>query len=154
MSNDDAKELSEFGQSVFGTGTLPLWFYEVVRSETTDADAVLGQVASGHDPVVYWLRGDVLGILSCRGEGAANAEISGSITRLSDPVAVKVKVVREYDRVDREVLWWSRIVSLRFSVGDDITIDPTRGFGEKSRLAGEAFIDKLLAMIGGGPRDE
>lgn len=148
MSDKDLTELQhELGKRLFGTGALPLIYYDVLRSSLKGCDASYGEFGSGHDPRAYWLTGGILGFLTCKGENEEQSEIRGSLHRLTDAVVADITVVKEYDGMEREVRWWGRMVTLQFSVGESITIDATRGYGEAQRRAGEQFLDKVLAKI-------
>ena len=59
-------------------------------------------------------------------------------------------MVKEYDRMEHEVLRWGRVVTLSFSVGEPVAIYVLRGDGGAQRQAGEQFLDKVLAQIAGG----
>lgn len=55
---------------------------------------------------------------------------------------------KNFDDWDRAVRWWGRILTLRFSDAEPLTIDATKGDVNRRRL-GEQFIDKILAKIAG-----
>jgi hypothetical protein len=94
----------------------------------------------------FWLKGQILGELTCEGESDQRAEIAGRLCRLSDPVTVELGVGMNFDDFNRVIRWWDRVLTLRFPNAEPVTIDATKGDQSHRQLA-ERFISQVLATI-------
>jgi hypothetical protein len=143
------RQLQEFRQHLFGSGTdMPSLYLEVLDFSSDGAEVIFGQQIGGSDPRAFWLKGRTLGELSCVGKSNEDAQITGRLHRLSDPVVVEVAIRSDYDDFDREVRWWGRILTLQFAVSQPVTIDATKGDANQRQRV-EQFINRLLGKIAG-----
>ena len=150
MTDLDARELQDFRRELFGADSVvPTLYLAVVQSIADGADEAFGQAVAAGECHTFWLKETTLGVLSCSGAANESANITGGMYRLTDPVAVQLGVGKDYDEVSRAVRWWGRVATLRFSSGEPVVIDATRG-SESQRRSAEQFIDAVLMQIAGG----
>jgi hypothetical protein len=151
MTRIDSHALQELRRQLFGPNSvMPELYLDVLYSCVEGAEATFGQQIppGARRTQAFWLKGHVLGQLTCEGESNQRAEIAGRLYRLSDRVTAELGVGMNFGDYDRVVRWWGRILTLRVSDAESVVIDATQG-DEGWRRQGEQFIDKVLAKLAG-----
>src|SRR5262249_52589133 len=149
MTRIESRALQEFRRQLFGpNAVMPELYLDVLQSCVEGAEATFGQQIppGGRRTQAFWLKGQILGELTCEGESDERAEIAGRLCRLSDPVTVELGVSMDFDDFNRVIRWWGRVLTLRFLNSEPITIDGTKGDQSRRQLA-ERFISQVLATI-------
>jgi hypothetical protein len=151
MTRIDSRALQEFRRELFGPNSvMPELYLDVLYSCVEGAEATFGQQIppGARRTQAFWLKGHVLGQLTCEGESDQTAQIAGRLCRLSDPMTAELGVGMNFGDYDRVVRWWGRILTLRVPHAESVVIDATQG-DVGWRRQGERFIDKVLAKVAG-----
>ncbi len=149
-SIEESKALQDFRRSIFGSYTgSEIWpqpFLSQLRHLAKGAETTLGVRLDENTRVAFWLRGPVLGHLSCTGKSDADAEIKGWVLRLDRAVQIDVEIKAAPAPWDDRP--WASGRILRINGNELLDATPGVPYRDK-REAIEEFIDLVLAVFTG-----
>lgn len=148
MSNE-LRELDEYRRSIFGVNsageTMPHGFFRELRRLADGAEAILGLRDGEKARTAFWLKGRVLGRLTCTGSNDADAHITGRIFRVDQLTQMDVEVKTAPGVWDDSPWVSGRILK----IDGDTLLDASPGkFAPATLEQVDEFIDRVLAAFG------